>query len=81
MSERMKKLKPWRPDLAMIIGLLCGLLLWWGGSDAGESWSDLAGNMVTFAAVGLGVALFRNRWRKVGAWDPDSISANKRGRV
>ena len=81
MSERKEKSKIWRYDVATIIGLLCGLLVWWGGSGAEQSWLDVAGLLVKFAGLGLGVALFRNRWKKVGAWDPDTIAENKRGRV
>ena len=81
MSKRDEKSKVWRYDVATITGLLCGLLVWVGGSGAEETWFDVAGLLVKFAALGLTVALFRNRWKKVGAWDPDTIAENKRGRV
>ena len=81
MSDGKEKPNIWRYDIATMIGFVCGLLVWWGGSDARESWFDVAGNLVSFAALGLGVALFRNRWKKVGPWDPDTIAKNKRGRV
>lgn len=77
----MKKPKPWRMEFGMLIGLFLGALLWWSSYIPDADLFQNSQLIVIPAAMGILVVTFRNKRKKVGPYDPETIMKNKRGRV
>ena len=75
------KPKPWRSSAGFLVGLVFGLLLWWGSHDPSRGILENAGLIIVCAAMGIFIVDLRNRRKKVGHYDPQIIAENKRGRV
>lgn len=74
-------MKPWNMTVGLAIGLSIGFVLWWNSyvPDDGifQNWQLVIGP----AAIAIVIVSVRNRWKKVGPYDPEVIARNKRGRV
>ncbi|MEO1968607.1 MAG: hypothetical protein ABGW87_07845 [Sphingomonadaceae bacterium] len=76
----MKRQKPWRMEAGIAVGLLLGGLLWWNAYDP---FFGIFHNMELLfipAVLGAGVVALRNRHKRVGPWDPNTIARNRKGR-
>ena len=77
----MSKPKPWSMDRGAVVGLLIGLLLWWSEYEPAEGLLQKPHLIILPVAFGIGIVALRNRRKKVGAWDPETIARNRSGRV
>ena len=77
----MTKARPWRTELGAIVGLAVGLLVWWSAYDPAAGLLQNSQLVIVPAAVGVLVVSLRNRWKKVGPYDPEIIERNKSGVV
>ncbi len=77
----MDKPKPWSMNRGLVIGLFIGGLLWWGAYEPSEGLFQNSQLIIFPAAMGILIVTLRNRMKKVGAWDPEIIARNRRGRV
>ena len=75
----MAKVEPWSTRKGTVAGLAIGVLLVL--ADLPDiAWEDL--RLVLFCTfIGTMVPLVRNRFRKVGQWDPAEIAKNREGRL
>ena len=64
-----------------VVGLLLGLLLWWSEYDLAEGLLQKPHLIILPVALGIFIVGLRNRMKKVGSWDPESIAQNRNGRV
>ena len=77
----MSKPKPWSMDRGALVGLLIGVLLWWSEYEPNEGLFQKTYLIILPVAFGIGSVALRNRRKRVGAWDPETIARNRRGRV
>ena len=77
----MTKAKPWRPDVGMIVGVAVGVFIWWSAYEPGAGLLQNPQLIIVPAAFGAMVVTLRNRWKKVGPSDPETIQRNKSGVV
>jgi hypothetical protein len=77
----MTKARPWRTELGAIVSLAIGVLVWWSAYDPGEGLLQNPQLIIVPAAFGVLVVNLRNRWKKVGPYDPEIIQRNKSGVV
>ena len=75
------KPKPWRTGAGALVGFLVGLALWWSAYEPAEGLFQNVRLILLSAASGMAIVLLRNRWKKVGAWDPETVAQNRRGRL
>jgi hypothetical protein len=75
------KAKPWRLEVGMVVGLLVGALLWWSAYEPGAGLAQKPQLLLVPTALGALVISLRNKHRKVGPHDPQTIERNKRGRL
>ena len=73
-------MKPWNMTVGIAIGLVIGGFLWWGSYVPSEGIFQNP-KVIGPATIGILVVNVRNRRKKVGAYDPEVIARNKRGRV
>jgi hypothetical protein len=71
--------KPWRMEVGMLAGLAVGLLIWWSAYEPSKGLFQNPQLVLVPAAIGALVVSLRNRRRKVGHYDPNSIERNRRG--
>ena len=74
-------MKPWNMTVGIAIGLVIGGFLWKGSYVPGEGIFQNPQLVIGPATIGILVVNVRNRRKKVGAYDPEVIARNKRGRV
>jgi hypothetical protein len=67
--------------LGLSLGLLVGALFWWSRYAPGGGLFQNPQLLLVPAAIGTVVVGFRNKRKKVGPYDPDTISKNERGRL
>jgi hypothetical protein len=67
--------------IGALAGLIVGILLWWSAYEAGAGRLQNARLIVLSTAFGMSVVLLHNRWKKVGAWDTETVAKNRHGRV
>ncbi|MBY6015195.1 MULTISPECIES: hypothetical protein [Sphingomonadales] len=77
----MSKPKAWSTNRGAAIGLLFGLLLWWSAFEPAEGLFQKPHLIILPAAFGIVIVGLRNRKKKVGSWDPETIAQNRDGRV
>ncbi len=77
----MTKPKPWRMDVGALIGFLVGALLWWSAYEPDSSLLQKPQLLVVPAVFGLLLVNFRNKRKRVGPYDPETIAKNEAGRV
>ena len=77
----MTKARPWRTELGAIVGLVVGLLVWWSAYDPAAGLFQNPQLVIVPAAFGVLVVSLRNRWKKVGPYDPEIIDRNNSGVV
>ena len=75
------KAKPWRTSVGLMIGLIVGFVAWWDSYDSSKGAFQSLGLIVFCAGMGAFIVDLRNRRKRVGHYDPDTIAENKRGRV
>lgn len=75
------KPKPWRMELGVLAGLLVGSFTWWSAYKPGAGWTQKLQLLLVPIALGGVIVDLRNRRKKVGAYDPETIAQNKAGRV
>jgi hypothetical protein len=68
-------------DKGGAVGLLIGGLLWWSAYEPAESLFQNPQLIIVPAAIGVFIVALRNRRKKVGPWDPETIARNARGQV
>ena len=73
------KPKPWPTEIVAMVGLAVGLFLWWSEYDPAAGLVQNPGAILGPAVFGMFVADMRNRWKKVGPYDPEIIERNRRG--
>ena len=76
----MNKSKPWRMDVGMLVGLLVGALVWWSAYEPDLGLMQKPQLLVVPAALGALVVGLRNKRKKVGPYDAETLARNKRGR-
>ncbi len=76
----MTKLKPWRLDLGVAGGFLVGAVLWWSAYEPGGGLLQNPQLLVVPAAFGALFVTLRNKKRRVGPFDPNTIARNRAGR-
>jgi hypothetical protein len=74
------KPKPWRVEVAVLIGLAVGLLIWWGSYDPSLGLFQKPQLIVGPAAFAALLAWFRNKRKKSGPYDPETQARNVKGR-
>ncbi|GAA3888014.1 hypothetical protein GCM10022276_03900 [Sphingomonas limnosediminicola] len=77
----MTRAKPRRTDIGVIVGIAVGVLIWWTAYDPRAGLLQNLQLIIVPAAFGVVVVTLRNRWKKVGPYDPETIERNKRGVV
>ena len=75
----MIKSKPWRIEFGAIVGLAIGFLVWWSAYDSAAGLLQNPQLIIVPAAIGILIVSLRNRRKKVGPFDPETIERNKRG--
>ena len=75
------KPKPWSMNIGMAIGLIVGMLLWWSSYIPSAGLSQNLRLIFWPMVCSVFIVSFRNRWRKVGPYDPEVIAKNRKGRV
>ena len=75
------KPKPWRMEVGIAIGLLVGAIVWWGAYDPGAGLLQNPQLIIVPAAIACIVVILRNKRRKVGPYDPETMARNRRGRI
>ncbi|MXP27784.1 hypothetical protein GRI58_02970 [Porphyrobacter algicida] len=76
----MKRPKPWRLEAGIAAGLVMGGLWLWIEYDPFFGIFHDLHIVVIAAAIGMAVVAIRNRHKKVGPWDPNTIARNRKGR-
>jgi len=74
-------MKPWNMTVGIAIGLVIGVLLWWGNYIPSEGMFQNPQLVIVPAAIAILIVSVRNKRKKVGSYDPEVIARNKRGRV
>jgi len=74
-------MKPWNMTVAIVIGLVVGVLLWWGSYVPSEGIFQNPQLVIGPAAIAILIVAVRNRRKKVGPYDPEVIARNKRGKL
>lgn len=74
-------MKPWNMTVGITIGLVIGVLLWWSSYVPSKSLFQNPQLVIVPMAIAIVIVSMRNKRRKVGAYDPETIARNKRGRV
>jgi hypothetical protein len=74
-----EKPKPWGMKVGILGGLLVGALMWWSAYDPRLGLTQKPQLLLVPGAVGILVVSLRNRRRKVGPYDPETLERNKRG--
>ena len=77
----MSKPKAWSVNRGAAIGLLFGLLLWWSAFESAEGLFQKPQLIILPVAFSIFIVGLRNRKKKVGDWDPETIEQNRDGRV
>ena len=77
----MTKPKPWRLDVGAMVGLAVGLLFCWSAYDPASGLLQKLNLILVPTTAGMLVVNLRNRRKKVGSYDPETIERNKRGVV
>ncbi len=67
--------------VGIAIGLVVGVLLWWGSYVPGKGLLQNPQLVIVPAALAILIVSVRNRRKRVGPYDPEVIARNKRGRV
>lgn len=75
------KRKPWSMNIVMTIGLVVGVVLWLGRYDHRHAIFQNVSLIIVPIATSVVVVSFRNRRKRVGPFEPDTIARNNRGRV
>ena len=75
----MDKAKPWRMEVGILVGLLVGTFVWWSTYDPKKELLQNPHLLIVPAALGILVVGTRNKRRKVGPYNPETIERNKRG--
>ena len=75
------RMKPWKMTVGIAVGLVIGVLLWWGSYVPSQGLFQNPQLVIVPAAIGILIVNVRNRRKKVGPYDPAVIARNKRGRV
>ena len=74
------KVRPWRVEVGAIVGFAIGLVIWWSEYDRAEGLFQRPQLIIVPTALGILVVSLRNRRKKVGAYNPEIIERNRRGR-
>lgn len=74
-------MKPWNMTVGIAIGLVIGVLLWWGNYVPSKGMFQNPQLVIVPAAIAILIVSVRNRRNKVGPYDPEDIARNKRGKV
>lgn len=77
----MDKPKQWRIEVGMLVGLIVGARLWWRAYEPGAGLMQKSQLLLVPAALGALAVSLRNKRKKVGPYDPETIARNKRGRL
>jgi len=77
----MSKPKPWSMGKGAFVGFFIGALVWWSAYEPSAGLLQKPQLIIFPMGVGIGAVALRNRRRKVGAWDPETIARNRRGRL
>ncbi len=77
----MSKPKAWSMNRGAGIGLFFGLLLWWSEFEPAEGLLQKPQLILLPVAFGIVIVALRNRKKKVGSWDPETIAQNRDGHV
>jgi Na+/H+-dicarboxylate symporter len=72
-------MKPWNMNIGMAIGLTVGALLWWSSYVPGAGMFQNMQLLIVPIAMAIVIVSIRNKRRKVGPYDPDTVARNKRG--
>jgi hypothetical protein len=75
------KPKPWNVKAGLGLGLVVGIVLWFGAYDPDGGLMQNLRLLVVPTALGAGFVGLRNWHKQVGPFDPEIIAENKRGRV
>lgn len=75
----MTKTKPWRTEIGIIVGLAIGFTVWWSAYDPTSGILQNPQLIIVPSAFGVLVVVLRNRYKKVGPFDPSTIEQNKEG--
>lgn len=75
------KSKPWKTGIGIAVGLIVGVSVWWSVyvPDAGPFQNPQL--VLVPAALGVLLVYIRNRRKKVGPYDRETIDQNRNGRV
>ena len=74
-------MKPWNMTVSVAVGLVVGVLLWWSSYVPSKGVLQNPQLVIVPMAIAIVIVSMRNRRRKVGPYDPETIARNKRGRV
>lgn len=77
----MKKPRPWRMDIGVLVGLLVGALVWWNAYEPGAGLMQNPQLVVVPSALAVLAVSLRNKSKKVGPYDPEVQARNKGGRI
>ena len=75
----MVKPKPWRMEVGMLVGLIVGAMVWWSAYEPDSGLMQKPQLLVVPVALGVLVVTMRNKWKRVGPYDPEIKARNKRG--
>lgn len=74
-------MRPWRIGIGFAIGLIVGGMIWWNAFEPGLGLFQKPQLIIVPAALGILIVILRNKWRRVGQFDPRAQAKNKRGRL
>jgi hypothetical protein len=75
-----EKRKPWRMEVGVLVGLLVGALVWWTAYEPGAGLMQKPQLLLVPAALGALAISLRNKRKKVGPYDPETVARNKTDR-
>lgn len=71
--------KPWRLLAGAIVGLALGVFLWWFSYDPTAGLFQNPQFVVIPVALGILAVSLRNRSKKAGPYEPETIERNRQG--
>lgn len=75
------KPKPWRMGTGIVVGSLIGALVWWSSHVPGAGLFQNPQLILFPIVMGILVVTLRNKRKKVGSFDPETVAQNRKGRV